>query len=248
MKTRNFLVAVGIAAVCLLLLPVPLQATVVDLTTMGSSGSANGGIFEQMDVQPTGTGVIESFVRIQANVIESGFNTDADNPILDTKKGEWTHSIFLNDIPVVTKDGISYRQFLLDINESVGGDEALISLNELELYIADSGDINIYPISPAILVWDLDSGGDNTIELNYSLNPGSGAGDMYAYIPSNVFGTTNKYVYLYSSFGNPNATSDGFEEWWVLKGPTSVPDASVMLLLGSSFLGLAVFSKKRKTS
>ncbi|MDL1985011.1 MAG: hypothetical protein LWX54_12635 [Deltaproteobacteria bacterium] len=30
--------------------------------------------------------------------------------------------------------------------------------------------------------------------------------------------------------------------------PTSIPDASVMLLLGSSFLVLAVFSKKRKTS
>lgn len=31
-------------------------------------------------------------------------------------------------------------------------------------------------------------------------------------------------------------------------GGTSVPDASVMLILGSSFLGLAVFSKKRKRS
>ena len=38
----------------------------VDLTTAGSIGQINGAIFRQADQQPSGSGVIDSFVRLKA--------------------------------------------------------------------------------------------------------------------------------------------------------------------------------------
>src|SRR5262245_41089797 len=52
----------------------------MDLTARGSQVTVNGAIFKQADPQPTGTGVIRSFVRIQAQgsnqTVEQGYNTD----------------------------------------------------------------------------------------------------------------------------------------------------------------------------
>src|SRR4051812_16999352 len=45
---------------------VPSGTPTVDLTTHGAAGAANGALFRQFDAQPTGTGVINSFVRLQA--------------------------------------------------------------------------------------------------------------------------------------------------------------------------------------
>ena len=41
------------------------SASPLDLTTRGSSGTVNGAIFSQDDTQPTGSGVVHSFVRIE---------------------------------------------------------------------------------------------------------------------------------------------------------------------------------------
>src|SRR2546426_8851548 len=52
--------------------------TVYSLTTAGSSATIGGALFETNQVQPTGSGLIHSFVRIQTNnAIERGYNTDA---------------------------------------------------------------------------------------------------------------------------------------------------------------------------
>ena len=45
----------------------PAIATTLDLTTEGSSGTINGALFQQTDPIPTGTGFIDSFVRMQTN-------------------------------------------------------------------------------------------------------------------------------------------------------------------------------------
>src|SRR5438067_1440064 len=50
----------------------------VDLSTRGASGWINGAAFVQNTTQPTGSGVMHSFVRVQSNdAIEQGYNTDA---------------------------------------------------------------------------------------------------------------------------------------------------------------------------
>src|SRR5262249_13202157 len=86
-------------------------AFVLDLTTHGSSGSITGtvggaALFQQIDHQSTGTGVIDSFVRLQHNGTEQGYNTDA-NPnnngtVADTNDAgntaQYNHSILLSDL------------------------------------------------------------------------------------------------------------------------------------------------------
>ena len=53
----------------------------IDLTTAGASAELdNGAIVQQTDAQPTGTGFIQSFVRIQGAASgggsQEGYNTD----------------------------------------------------------------------------------------------------------------------------------------------------------------------------
>jgi hypothetical protein len=81
----------------------------------------------------------------------------------------------------------------------------------------------------------------NGVLLNYDLNPGSGAGDMFFDVPTSLFaGVSGQYVLLYSQFGTPPGTyrsNDGFEEWAVISG-AAVPEPSSPLLC---FLAAAIY-------
>jgi len=223
---RQTVRACGVAAAIavVLALAAPARAEQLDLTTAGASGSINNALFQQTSPQPTGTGVIDSFLRLQANGTEQGYNTDARPLQFDEKTDlTFTHSLLLSAVPVVTIDGVAYRQFLLDINESNGQGRNLLTLDQLQLFQANSGSLNSYP-NLGTKVYDLDKGGDNSILLDYALNNGSGSGDMFAYIPDSLFDPSIPYVYLYSQFGDADGTSDaGFEEWAVLKGSSTPP-------------------------
>lgn len=72
------------------------------------------------------------------------------------------------------------------------------------------------------------------------LKDGVGVGDIYWFgylLPTDI----STFTWTY-----PGGKDLSYLAIYVREG-TSIPDASVMLLLGSSFLVLAVFSKKRKT-
>ena len=194
---------------------------------------ANGAVFfAGSDVPPTGTGFIQSFVRIQSNSSnEQGFNTDG-TPQLDTKAGIFTHSIQLEDIPTVTINGKEYREFRLDLNEKDSTTNDGINLTALKIFIAGSGDLTAYTPTPltlptganpfmltgATLVYDLDGAGDVTVPMN-EWSTGSGHGDYAVVIPEAAFAhaSDTDYVYLYSAF---SANDAGFEEWYVRKPQT----------------------------
>lgn len=230
------------------------QAISIDLTTAGSSGTANGGFFQQIPDQSTGTGVIEPFVRLQNRPTEEGYNTGTGDPMPHVKEGLWTHELLVSEVPTVTLGLIEYYQFLLDINEQGSTSGSLITLYELEIWtktgtLASANEYADLANGGATKVWDLDSGpdGDSKIELNYLLNSGSGSGDMFAYIPVPSVGTDgSKNLYLYSAFGTPQASDAGFEEWAVLEAgtPNRVPDGGTTLVsLGVALLGLGAMRK-----
>src|SRR5262245_59443809 len=93
----------------------------VDLTTAGSSGTINGADFVQTAPHPTGTDVIKSFVRLQANSSERRFNTDCsplNGELNDIKAGTWTHSVSVSALTPTDHNGSQAIQFLLDINQT----------------------------------------------------------------------------------------------------------------------------------
>jgi hypothetical protein len=196
------------------------NAAVLDLTTAGASGIINGAIYEQIDPRSTGTGILNPFLRIQANSTEQGYNTDARPVEFDQKTDPFTRSLLVSSLTTVMRDGITYTQFILDVNEP--GAQRLISLDSLKIYVGSTPDVSSLS-SLTNLAYDLDGAGDYSILLDASLNSGSGSGDMLAWIPYDLLqDPDNSYLYLYSKF---TCTQGGFEEWSTFGVGASIGEA-----------------------
>jgi hypothetical protein len=218
----------------------------LDLSTAGSSGYVNGAYFELETDQGTGSGTLNSFVRIQTNKdMEQGYNTDwRPLEFNENNSGTFTRSLDLSLVPVVTKSGTQYREFVLDLNEDSGrpGQE-LLSLDELQIFQGSAPDLhNFAGGGLGTPIFDMENGAGNWVLLNADLNGGSGSGDVRAYIPNSLFGS-GQYVYLYSKFGAQAgyANSGGYEEWAVRKiepeppvPPIPAPAAVLLVLCGGS--------------
>jgi hypothetical protein len=210
------------------------HATVIDLVN-GDSGATNDGQFVWTDEQPTGTGVIAPFVRIQADGTEQGYNTSGGTPF-DEKAGIWTHDIQFSDLQTTTVElnGTQYFQVLLDVNEP-GGTKSVISLDQLQFYSSAIGSQTTTDVaSLGTLHWSLDGAGDSYVLLDASRNNGSGSGDMYAYIPVAAFAgvVSTDYIYMFSRFGDQMAadgtTEGGFEEWSLVNNMSPVPEVGAL--------------------
>jgi hypothetical protein len=216
MTKFNYPTIVGLTVSGLLILTTGANAEVIDLTGTNNTGRINRAEFDWTPEQPTGTGLIQPFLRVQANSTEQGYNTSG-GIVFDDKAGPWTHDLQVSDLKLVQIGRISYYEFLLDINEP-GGNKSFLSLDRLEFYTSDIPSQTTDDVtSLGTLRWSLDFREDSYILLDASRNHGSGSGDMYAYIPAANFASAlpTDYVYLYCRFGDQaGATSEGgFEEW-----------------------------------
>jgi hypothetical protein len=236
MIKRNFtaaLIAAGMLTIASL-----AQATVVNLDN--GSGTINGAIFQTNNDHPTGTGVYNPFLTVQANGMEQGYNSSTGN--FDTKREpQWNHEIKFSDLQATTIAGIQYFGFSVDINEP-NGSKAGISLDGLQIFTSatlqnststnSSGNFNG---SLGTLRYDL---GANQV-LYTDTNTGSGGGDINIYIPVSFFAGTNAndYVYMYQRWGNSDLTTQGgFEETSLIRGLAPVPEMSALFPI----LGLLV--------
>jgi hypothetical protein len=223
------------------------RAAVVDLIN-GDSGTLVGSpggtaIFEFTQPQPTGTGYIKPFLRLQNDPSEQGYNTSGVTPAapFDDKAGIWTHDLTFADLmtTAVTINGANYFKLLLDVNEP-NGSKANITLTDLRFYTSSQGSLVTTDISQlGTLRWAMTPG--DQVLLDASRNHGSGSGDMFAYIPVSAFAGTSSsdFVYMYCAFGNTDFESQGgFEEWSLVVNP--IPEAGTLFPI----IGLlaAVFS------
>jgi hypothetical protein len=271
MRSKTKWLTLG-AATMLSLASAASADTVLDFTAVTpNSGSINTALFTTTQQQPTGSGVIHSFVRIGSAPKDQvqGYNTDARPLQFDeNNSGTFTHSLNLDALQSTVINNTSYYQFLLDINQLNSGEpERFLSLNELQIFLGNAPDLSGATVNAtsgllsfganASLVYDMDGVDDanpNTssrVDLNYDFNSGSGSGDMYAYIPTALFTGPNKWVYLYSQFGaEPYGNNDGYEEWAAVVGPNSVPVPIPLAAWGGmalcGFVGASKLRKRRQ--
>ncbi len=223
----------------LTLAPTLAFGQVIDLTAADSDGEHNSALFFQGELDGSGTGVLDPFYRVKksSSSVVQGVNTGNGTVQFETEKGTWTTELLLSTIPTVEIDGVVYREFVLDINQTAGA--AIYDLTDVQIYTDNQSDLNC--LDPTTQTWgacddDGDSGlvywldgppeGDATIRMNYSLEAGSGKGDLTMLVPDSNFNAgpecdygaegCDTYVYHYSSF---SGNDDGFEEWATLIRP-----------------------------
>jgi SdrD B-like domain len=191
------------------------------LTTLAAEATVNGAIIRQADAVPTDSGQFQTFVRLQDFGVELGYNTDARPVQFDTfSDPAVTHSLQLGEIPTVTVDGVVYREFLLDINETAS--RPFLSLDQLKIFVGETGDLRGYScwtgkLAGLSAVFDLDGARNVSVAFNANLNRGTGTGDAVVLIPDAVFAgyEDTDFVYLFSRFGARFGANGGFEQWGV---------------------------------
>jgi len=203
----------------------------LDLTLAGTAGSINGAVFSTGLTQSAGTGTFNAFVQIQRTGFEQGYNTDASAQYDELNSLTHNHSILLADVPIVigdgangTIEGLAYREFLLDLSEASGGINPYISLDALQIWQNEAGNLTNFTAGAGFagthtnyLAYDLDAGVNRWIALNADMAHGSGQSDYRILIPDSFFinDAAHRYVTLYSAFGEQAGWSSGggFEEW-----------------------------------
>ena len=167
---RKFLkTTYALTALCVFGLSANAAIITVDLTAAGgvvqlTNGGSTYAILDATSAPTTvGTGNIDSFLRVDANTTESGFNTDAkvtgltcptsqSNPTgtygsgCDDVAGNFTHSLTGGDLSLLTNPTIGghtfsgqFVQLLLDINESNNDTDKYLSLDQVNLYKGGNG-------------------------------------------------------------------------------------------------------------
>src|SRR5438128_5992335 len=200
MKTKipAFLASFLLATAAFLLTPQNTYATIVDLTTgPDASGEIDGALFFATQQQPSGTGNIDPFLRIQEKGFEQGYNTDGGFPFDDKHPHNYQHSLLISDLTPVFLNGQPFLQFMLDSNQNGNSfTEHVLEMTALQIFTTNDPNQTTESFDSkgilqlnGTLVYNMGSG--NAVLTTAT---GSGKADMFMYIPANLVQTGEKYL------------------------------------------------------
>lgn len=234
---RKSILTLLVACGALVLVSARADATECNLITDPAPAGCviNDGLFFTDEQHPTGTGVIDSFLRVQQNGWEQGYNTST-RPVQDSVQVKidpnFTRDLLLSEVGTTTIGDFEYYEFFLDVNEqaATGANKNYITLDQLEIYASNIAGLDYYSgtantgdgclgtdykqagsgapcKNAATQIYDLDAGGDNYVNLDYLVKGnGSGSSDMVFYVKTSLF-AGQTYVYLFSQFGDLGTTA-----------------------------------------
>ena len=212
-----------------------VPAATVDLSTVGSSGAIGGALFRQYDAHAAHTGNVSSFLRLDGGGREQGYNTDARPLQFDESRNRnFTHSIRVADLPMVTINNVQYRELVLDVNEP--NRHSQVSLDALRLYVSNDPKLHGYNPRTGTLGGhnpSYDMGAHRWVKIDAGLNHEVGTGDVLVDIPASAL-TGGTYLTLYSKFGTHIEAGGAFEQWGPgFKTATQTSSISGYILLDS---------------
>jgi hypothetical protein len=232
MKVKTIsLLAVVIAAAFFLAGP-SAKATIVDLTTgPDASGEIDGALFFATNPQPTGTGYIDPFLRIQEKGFEQGYNTDGGFPFDDKHPHQYQHSLLISDLTPTIFEGDPYLVFMIDSNQSGNAySQHTISMDSLQIFTSNDPNQTTESFNAqgilqlnGTLVYNLDATTDSAV---LATAHGSGKGDYFVFLPLDLVLTGEQYLYIYTAYGNTIVSDGGFEEWTFIPGTVPIPEAA----------------------
>ena len=202
-------------------------AAEIDLMANGSSATVNGAVWENLvpHTSATGTGTFHSFLRVQNNGTERGYNHGLSDAQFD-EKTSFTDPMLLSNVPTVEYAGAMYREFQLDINEN----DDNISMDRFQVWLTNTENLLNYDITTYSFGSDARKVYDSVgYILKLAATGGSGKREYRVLIPVAAFANaTEMYVVLFTEHGITYSTSDGFEEWGVEKQTETLPSIDVV--------------------
>ncbi len=208
----------------------------ITLTNEGDQGTIDGAIF-YAPISTSQLGNSQTFLDMKdgndAGTLAFGFNTTTGtngSPPAGTNDTDYQPSIpdalLLSDIPIVTIDGVDYREFALAVNQT--GGNPTVTLEDLVIREAnDPAVTDITAFNALGLVYDMTSMNAIINDIHGGVNI-----DMLLFVPDSAFDSNFSHVVMFAGFSNGN---DGPERWGASRGgPPFLNDGRITIIKDSA--------------